>query len=258
MPNKTRSQPLKPDASNPASGELVEAFEVRPVARAVTPYKQKFGIPRQPQLADQVSGRIELLEPYDDPLALEGLEQVSHIWVLFLFHQIEPSRCQQLRVRPPRLGGNKKIGVFASRSTHRPNRIGQSLLEIDRIEGTTIYVRGLDLLDQTPIIDIKPYLPYVERLDQCHNHIAATTPPTVQVDWSVEASQQAQQWDESDGHTASLREMISQCLAQDPRPAYSELDCQRIYGMRFSQFDIRFGYTNNGDIRVIELIKIEN
>ena len=254
MPTKlTPDKPQSTDSSE-SNKAIYGTYEVTPIARALTPYKQKFGIPRQPQLADKVIGQIELIEPYADPLAIDGLQQVSHIWVLFLFHQIDETRCRQLRVRPPRLGGNKKLGVFASRSTHRPNRIGQSLLEIDRIEGSSIYVRGIDLLDQTPIIDIKPYLPYVERPEKCHNHIAADSPPTIEVTWHARANQQIYQCQHKNLDPQSIQAMINQCLAQDPRPAYSELDCQRVYGMRFDSFDIRFQYLSDELVQVVDLV----
>ncbi len=256
MPTKKISEKPRSTESNVRNMAADGTYEVTPIARALTPYKQKFGIPRQPQLANKVIGQIELIEPYANPLALDGLQQVSHIWVLFLFHQIDEARCRQLRVRPPRLGGNKKLGVFASRSTHRPNRIGQSLLEIDRIEGSSIYVRGIDLLDQTPIIDIKPYLPYVERPEKCHNHIATDTPPTIEVTWHARTNQQIHQYRSDNLDPQSMKEMINQCLAQDPRPAYSELDCQRVYGMRFDNFDIRFQYLSDDLVQVVELISL--
>jgi len=134
---------------------------VQPVAIARTPFAEKFAIPRQPQLAPAARAVIELLPPYNQPEALLGLEQVSHIWLLFQFHQApaDDPAAPRLRVRPPRLGGNEKLGVFATRSTHRPNGIGQSVVRLEKVEGTRLWVSGVDLLDGTPILDIKPYVP---------------------------------------------------------------------------------------------------
>lgn len=226
-------------------------FNVSPIAYANTPFVEKFGIPRQPNLATEVIGRIDLIPPYDDPLALAGLEGVSHIWLLFIFHQIAEDRCQQLRVRPPRLGGNQKIGVFASRSTHRPNRIGQSVLEIDRIEGTSLYVKGIDLVDQTPIIDIKPYLPYADAISHAHNTLAPVEPSLTSVSWSNIALAQLIELPSIDHQ--HFKTMVDQCLAQDPRPAYSKLDTERIYGMRLDKINIRWCYDISENITVVEL-----
>ena len=127
-------------------------------------------------LAPAAVGEIQLLPPFNDPLAFDGLEQVSHVWLIFLFHQAmaAPGSVPRMRVRPPRLGGNSKLGVFATRSSHRPNAIGQSLVKIEHIQTDTLLVSGVDLLDQTPIIDIKPYVPYADSIDTAWNHIAAT------------------------------------------------------------------------------------
>ncbi len=140
---------------------------IQTVAIAHTPFQEKFAIPRQPGLAPAARGRIVLQAPFDRPEALRGLELCSHIWLLFEFHQALPSadaaRPPTLQVRPPRLGGNKKIGVFASRSPYRPNRLGQSLVKLEAVRGTELWVSGIDLLDGTPIVDIKPYLPYADK-----------------------------------------------------------------------------------------------
>ena len=160
---------------------------IHPIAIAHTPFSEKFSIPRQPGLAPAAIAKIELIPPYDEPLALEGLEQVSHVWLLFHFHGVPNNQSEhRLRVRPPRLGGNEKIGVFASRSTHRPNGIGQSLVKVERIEGSCLWVSGVDLLNGTPIIDIKPYVPYADCLASAYNHIAPDTPELIEVNWREE------------------------------------------------------------------------
>ncbi len=127
---------------------------------------------------------LELLPPFDDGAAVAGLEQVSHIWLLFLFHQaLEDS--PRLKVRPPRLGGNRALGVFATRATHRPNGIGQSVVKLERVEAGRLHLSGIDLLDGTPVLDIKPYVPYAHMVPEARNAIADAAPPAIAVDWRV-------------------------------------------------------------------------
>lgn len=221
-----------------------------PIALARTPFKEKFVIPRQPALASAAQARIELLEPFADPLALVGLEQVSHIWLIFEFHVVG-AKNDSLRVRPPRLGGNEKIGVFASRSTHRPNGLGMSVVKLERIEGCTLHVSGVDLLDGTPIVDIKPYVPYADSLPQAHNHLAQQPPPLLEVRWQAQAQQDARL------HATRLNEpvveLIEQCLAQDPKPAYQTPDPQREYGVQLWDFNLRWRYLTAQCIEVLSL-----
>src|SRR5690606_10231787 len=124
-------------------------------------FKEKFAIPRQPHLAPAARGVLELQPPFDTGTAIAGLEHVSHVWLLFMFHQTLEDK-PRLKVRPPRLGGNATVGVFASRATHRPNGIGQSVVKLDRIEPGRLWLSGIDLLDGTPVLDIKPYVPYAD------------------------------------------------------------------------------------------------
>lgn len=220
------------------------------IALAKSPYKEKFAIPRQPGLATSVRTRIELQAPFDDPYALEGLEQVSHIWLIFFFHGVG-SRDDALRVRPPRLGGNERIGVFATRSTHRPNGIGQSLVKIEKIEPGCITVSGADLLDGTPIIDIKPYIPYADTPTGATNHIAPAAPKLIRVNWLAEAKEIGIRL------TAELNEdvitVIEECLEQDPRPAYQKHDSERVYGVTLWHINVRWRYPTNDTIEVIDL-----
>ena len=130
---------------------------VAPVGIVRSCFKEKFAIPRQPQLAPAARGVLELLPPFDQGEAVEGLEQVSHVWLLFLFHQALEDK-PRLKVRPPRLGGNKSMGVFATRATHRPNGIGQSVVRLEGVEPGRLLLSGIDLLDGTPVLDIKPYV----------------------------------------------------------------------------------------------------
>lgn len=228
-------------------------MHITPVAVARTPFAEKFAIPRQPQLAPAARGVIELQPPFNDPLALAGLEQVSHIWLLFIFHEALPADGEppRLRVRPPRLGGNDKLGVFATRSTHRPNSIGQSVVKLERIEGTRLIVSGIDLLDGTPIIDIKPYVPYADSLPQASNGIASAAPGTVMVEWQPQALAAAHQQGQRLGE--DVQGLIEQCLAQDPKPAYQQPGPERHYGARFWDINVVWHYPEAERIRVLEI-----
>ncbi|MDP2506823.1 tRNA (N6-threonylcarbamoyladenosine(37)-N6)-methyltransferase TrmO [Oceanobacter sp. 3_MG-2023] len=234
-------------------------YSLSPVAIAHTPFREKFAIPRQPMLAPAARGEITLLPPFDDPLAFDGLEQVSHVWLIFLFHQAmaAPGSTPRMRVRPPRLGGNSKLGVFATRSSHRPNAIGQSLVKIEQINATTLTVSGVDLLDQTPIIDIKPYVPYADHIDQAWNHIAADAPEPIQVHWDTDALATAQQLQQHSGNP--LVDLIEQCLSQDPKPAYQQPAPERQYGTRLWDIEVGWYYPTSGCIcinRIQPVIKL--
>lgn len=228
-------------------------IQLSPVAIAHTPFKEKFAIPRQPQLAPAALGEIELLPPFDQPQALEGLEQSSHIWLIFQFHQALPKEGEEprLRVRPPRLGGNEKLGVFATRSTHRPNSLGQSVVKLEKIEGTVLTVSGVDLLDGTPILDIKPYIPYADSLPAASNQIATEAPETIEVIWREEVRAGTEKEQQRLGKP--LISLIEQCLAQDPRPAYQQLDTERVYGTVFWGMSVRWVYKDQRRIEVIEI-----
>tara|TARA_R110001592_G_scaffold248545_1_gene510922 strand:- start:1887 stop:2723 length:837 start_codon:yes stop_codon:yes gene_type:complete len=219
-----------------------DMYSLSPVAIAHTPFREKFAIPRQPMLAPAAVGEIQLLPPFNDPLAFDGLEQVSHVWLIFLFHQAmaAPGSVPRMRVRPPRLGGNSKLGVFATRSSHRPNAIGQSLVKIEHVQTDTLLVSGVDLLDQTPIIDIKPYVPYADSIDTAWNHIAAAAPVPIRVDWETTALEAALQLQQQTGKP--LIALIEQCLSQDPKPAYQQPSPERQYGTRLWDIDIGWHY----------------
>ena len=218
---------------------MVMSYSISPVGVVRSCFKEKFAIPRQPHLAPAARGVIELVTPFDSPYAIEGLEQVSHIWVLFLFHQALEDK-PRLRVRPPRLGGNQSIGVFASRATHRPNGIGQSVVRLDRVEAGKLYISGLDLLDGTPVVDIKPYVPYADSVADAHNGIAPESPLSIAVTWQADALSQAKE------HARRLNEplveLIEQCLCQDPKPAYQNPSPDRTYGVRFWDVEIKWHY----------------
>ncbi|MFA6236504.1 MAG: tRNA (N6-threonylcarbamoyladenosine(37)-N6)-methyltransferase TrmO [Bacteriovorax sp.] len=212
---------------------------MNPIAIIHSLFKEKFSIPRQPGLVTFES-RIELLTPYNRSEALAGLEEFSHLWVIFDFHGIDESEKKNLSVRPPRLGGNKKQGVFATRSPFRPNKMGLSLVKLERIEGTTLVVSGGDFLDQTPVYDIKPYIKEIESL------------PDARSGWTVNADNRKLEVIFDCECEAALKEKITEVLALDPRPRFHE-DGYKKYGSRLGDVDVHWEVID-GVARVIEII----
>ncbi|MAD44224.1 MAG: tRNA (N6-threonylcarbamoyladenosine(37)-N6)-methyltransferase TrmO [Oceanospirillaceae bacterium] len=224
-----------------------------PVAIAHTPFAEKFAIPRQPALAPAATAVIELLPPFDHPDAVNGLEGVSHIWLLFQFHQVKTEA--KLKVRPPRLGGNRSVGVFASRSTHRPNGIGQSVVKLEKVEGHRLRVSGVDLLNGTPIIDIKPYVPYADAIAGARNDIAPQAPAAIRVEWEAEARHQAEE--EARRLGEAVIDLTEQCLAQDPKPAYQNPDAGRRYGVQLWDINVTWHYPQPDTIRVLNISRCD-
>tara|TARA_R110000868_G_scaffold63507_2_gene191622 strand:- start:8705 stop:9409 length:705 start_codon:yes stop_codon:yes gene_type:complete len=225
-------------------------YSLEPIGVVHSCFSEKFAIPRQPQLAPAATGTLELFAPYNQPEALAGLEQVSHLWLLFIFHAAE-SGPKHLRVRPPRLGGNQRIGVFASRATHRPNPLGQSVVKLESIVDGKLLLSGIDLLDGTPVLDIKPYVPYADSLPHARNDLAPAPPALIAVTWSPLARTQAEQ--QGARLHSDLLSLIEQCLAQDPKPAYQQPAPTREYGARFWDLNVRWHYPNPDSIRVIDI-----
>ncbi|MDN4504117.1 tRNA (N6-threonylcarbamoyladenosine(37)-N6)-methyltransferase TrmO [Alteromonadaceae bacterium BrNp21-10] len=221
-------------------------MNIEPIGIIKSPFKQKFAIPRQPGLVKQAIGEIHFDARFSDAMCLRDIEQFSHLWLLFEFHQTADKGWSPL-VRPPRLGGNQKVGVFATRSTFRPNAIGMSVVELidHRLNKgqLVLRVRGIDLLDDTPILDIKPYIPYSDALPQAQGGFANSAPTSLQ---QVQFSEQAQQQlaDIQQQHPkihADLGEFIHDVLAQDPRPAYKQKqNAVQEYGMSLYDFNIRW------------------
>lgn len=227
----------------------MDSFQMQTIGHVLSCFKEKFAIPRQPALAPAARGIIELRPPYNQPHALAGLEQVSHIWVIFVFHQALEQQ-QRLQVRPPRLGGNQRLGVFASRASHRPNSIGQSLVRLEQIdEQCRLHIAGIDLLDGTPVLDIKPYIPFVESVPDAWNRIAEQPPKLLPVNWLPEALEAAHTHGER--LCQPLLELIEQCLGQDPKPAYQQPDPARHYGARLHDINVVWCYPQPGHILVL-------
>lgn len=206
-------------------------MEIFPIAHIETDFPEKFGIPRQSGLIPSLKARIIFEPRYGSPEALRGLEQFSHIWLLWEFSDAE---YRSPTVRPPRLGGNKRVGVFATRSPFRPNRLGLSAVRLDGIEhtprGAVLHVSGADMMSGTPIYDIKPYLPYVDSISKASNGFAAADAALLTVYIPDELSALV---------PAEKRESLRETLAQDPRPQYQHSP-ERVYTMSFAGMEVSF------------------
>lgn len=208
---------------------------IEPIAYIRTDFKEKFGIPRQSGRVNSTIGKIVFYPKYCDVDAIRGIEGFSHLWLIFDFSKSHRDTYSPT-VRPPRLGGNERIGVFASRSPYRPNSLGLSSVKLLGVEyddslGNVLLVSGADLLDGTPIYDIKPYLPFTD----CHtNAVGGYADTFVDYSLTVNISEELLSIIAPDKQKA-----VIDCLAQDPRPAYQS-DENRVYSMRFADFDIHF------------------
>lgn len=218
-------------------------FEFEPIGYVSSCFKQKFGIPRQSGLIQEARGVLEILPPYNRPEAFRELSDYSHIWLTFVFHANQREAWKPT-VRPPRLGGNQRVGVFASRSPFRPNPIGLSAVRLERLELETnrvaLHLGGIDLLDGTPVLDVKPYLPYADALPNAHAGYAPEAPAEI---YEIEFSEAAERsLSALTGEEAELkRRLIRQILALDPRPGYRRGEKEpRRYGMRLFDFDLRW------------------
>ena len=217
------------------------------IARIRTELPEKFGVPRQSGLVPQLRGTIVFEPAYRNPDALRGLEGFSHLWLIFQFHQAVREGWSPT-VRPPRLGGNTRMGVFATRSPFRPNPIGLSsvrLLEVEREgpQGPSLVVAGADLMDGTPIFDIKPYLPYTDSHPEA---LAGFTAPLEEVPLEVVFPQTLLER-VPEGHQEALQAV----LARDPRPSYQD-DPERVYGMAFAGCNVRFT-VGEGRLTVVDV-----
>lgn len=214
-------------------------MEITPIAHIKNDFKSKFAIPRQSGIADSFLSEIVFEKEYSDSNAIRGLEDFSHLWLIWGFSENIREE-HSLTVRPPRLGGNKRVGVFASRSPFRPNNLGLSSVKLVKIKNGKLIVSGADLLDGTPIYDIKPYIRFTDSHEDAISGFVDTDEfHTLNV------------IDNGLLDSISEADSIRAILTSDPRPAYQD-DENRIYGFKFASYDIKFKVKEN-DLTVIEI-----
>jgi tRNA-Thr(GGU) m(6)t(6)A37 methyltransferase TsaA len=214
-------------------------MHVQHIGHIKTCYGEKFGVPRQSGLVDEAWGELTFEPEFRNRDAVRGLEGFSHVWLVFVFHQAMRDDWKPT-VRPPRLGGNERVGVFASRSPFRPNPIGLSVVRLDEIDldhpdGPILKLRGVDLVDGTPILDIKPYIPYADALPDASAGFAPHPPSLLAVSWLDYAAEDI---------AADTRAVIESTLAIDPRPAYQQ-DNNREYGCLICGYNVRWSVEDN-------------
>jgi len=239
-----------------------------------SPLSQKFGIPRQPNLVE-VPSYIEMLAPYNTPDAFVGIEEFSHLWLTWHTHHNRAQTNFKPQVRPPRLGGNTKLGVFATRSTYRPSQLGLSVVQLVGVEhtdkGVIVQIAGADMVDGTPIVDIKPYVAYSDALVDAISGFAPDKPSIKTVKISESAQEQFAQLIElatdknslsnqqsrlSSLFTTADIEIIAQLIAQDPRPAYRQQDTDSVFVMRYKQWDISFAMDESEVIWIVAVVAV--
>lgn len=220
---------------------------MKPITHIETPFKEKFGVPRQPLLVKEAWGKMSFPKNDFFSEAFRGIEASSHLWLIFEFHQI-PNEGFNGLVRPPRFEGKKKLGVYATRSPHRPNRLGLSVVQFDRLEvlggEIVLWVKGVDLVNGTPIFDIKPYVPYSDRIMEATSENFDEAPAVCRVTWKChpELSQHE-------------RQLIEKVIALDPRPGHDK-DLQSEYGVSLAGWNVRFRFIEEG-LEIFEVTKAE-
>ncbi len=213
---------------------MEERTEWKVIARMESEFPSKFGIPRQSGLVEELRGTVVFERPYRNPDALRGIEGFSHLWLVWGFHKARREDWSAT-VRPPRLGGNERLGVFATRSPFRPNPLGLSCVKLDRAElqtprGPVLHVSGADLMDGTPIYDIKPYVPYADCRPEATEGFAPAPEQSLKVVISPEMEARI---------PTRRAEALKGVLACDPRPHYQD-DPSRVYGMAFAGLEVKF------------------
>lgn len=230
--------------------KIFDTYEMQTIAKIQTPFTEKFGVPRQPGLVKQARGVIKFLDTPDMQRALFRINEFTHLWVIFVFHATG-SKSWKPSVRPPRLGGAEKVGVLASRSPHRPNPIGISVVKIEEVNllaqgGAEIHVSGVDLLDQTPILDVKPYIPYADIITEAGSGWAAAPIQRKSVEFTQQVLEEFEKLDLA--LQSELRSMIVEILEIDPRPAYLQKknSVDKSFGIAVLDFEVKYTSTKSG------------
>ena len=218
---------------------MIESVSIEVIGYVNSCFTEKFGTPRQCGLAPSAEARLRLVEPFNRPEMLRGLEDFSHIWIHFLFHQARVDGWKTT-VRPPRLGGDERMGVWATRSPHRPNFIGLSVVKLRDIEfsnGVELVLAGVDLLDGTPVFDIKPFLPSSDNVEEAAEGWAEQELTVLEVDFLPAAENFCAVYEAESG--VPLQQLIGEILREDPRPA-SQKEKKDRYGMRLYNVNVRW------------------
>lgn len=218
-----------------------------------SPLTQKFGIPRQPNLV-QVSSHIEFVPPYDNVAAFEGIENYSHLWIIWQFHHNRPQANFRPQVRPPRFGGNAKMGVFATRSMYRPSPLGLSVVRLERLEvinhKVRLYIIGADMADGTPIFDIKPYLAFSDSITDAISQ-QIDTPSMRKTAIDTKAKQVFDGLIRQGVLEDADVQIIQGLIAQDPRPAYRQDEVCTIFALRYDGVDVDFLMNEIGVLMIV-------
>lgn len=230
------------------------------IAYLESPFKEKFGLPRQPGLIKSVYAYIAMTPTYSNPDAFKGITGYSHLWIQFLFHEVPEQNEFKPMVRPPRLGGNEKIGVFACRSPFRPNRLGLSLVELKGIEQDNDQLRLKiacpDILDGTPILDIKPYIPYADSAHNAVCELASQAPEKrLQVSFSSRALETLRKLEAEQDTYSQLASLIDETVSYDPRPAYKSAIDNKEYGLRLFDLDVKW-VVNEDIATIVDIVRI--
>jgi tRNA (adenine37-N6)-methyltransferase len=220
---------------------------LKPIAILRTPFAEKFGIPRQSGLVPEAEGRVAFLPEFAAPEFTRGLEAFSHVWLIIGFHKNPPWTGSAV-VRPPRLGGNERVGVFASRSPNRPNGLGLSLVRLLGIEAGVLRVAGVDAVDGTPIYDVKPYLPWSEAVPTATSDWAPSPPSSTDAATVLIAGELAEKLG------AETTQLVRKLLRLEMHPAYHDPE-QREYGMTVAGWNIRWRVADNR-IEVFEIVPV--
>lgn len=250
---------MKP--ANSQNSNQLNNISLHTVGMVHSPFKEKFGVPRQPGLIEGDIGEIELFTPWNRQEALQGLDGFSHIWVVFIFHEaIKVAKDWRPTVRPPREGA-KRQGVFATRSPYRPNPIGMSVLKYHGWEkrGAKLFLKvsGLDLIDQTPVIDIKPYLPYADSLPDATGGFAQHA-PQAEYDIAVKFSEQAlEQLEKAQLKYPQIQNLIESTLTHNPRPVhFGNIDKRENFSIKLYNYKVQWLLKDN-HITVITLTELD-
>lgn len=230
----------------------------QPIGVVHSCFKEKFGIPRQPRIVEDARAMVEISPPFDQDEAFRALDGFSHVWIVFVFHQ-NIGVPWSPTVRPPRLGGNKRVGVFATRSPVRPNPIGMSAVAFEKMERTAkklmLHLKGIDFLDQTPVLDIKPYVPYSDCVKTASGgFISGLSNAGLTVLFSEDTRKKM---DQIHAQIPWFEKLVTQVLGNDPRPAYyADSEKQKTFGMRLYDYNIKW-VVEKHRVRVLDIEDVD-